>query len=293
MNFLSKIWNRAAESIAIRSARISFFTAERNRLLEMAKHNSAPGITDKQFFSTPLIVSLTTHSRRLFETWLSIESIMQGSVLPNRIILWLNEDMQSNSIPEILFRQQKRGLEIHYTKDIGPYTKIIPALTQFPDAHIVTIDDDMIYPYDTLELLVNAQKQNPNSICANRVLSIVPNKDYKVWKETIPVGGDMSQSLFFEAVCGVIYPPKCFSPEVFNDSEFLSICPTADDVWLNCMARLNHTPIVSSNYHYLSFPLIVNEEVQDSALWRINYLGKKSANDIQLGKVMDRYGISF
>lgn len=293
MNFLSKIWNRAAESIAIRSARISSFTAERNRLLQMVMHSNTLGITNNRYFSTPLIVSLTTHSRRLYETWLSIESIMQGSVLPNRIILWLNEDMRNNSIPEILFRQQKRGLEIHYTKDIGPYTKIIPALTQFPDAHIVTIDDDMIYPYDTLELLINAQKKNPNSICANRVLSIVHNKEYKEWKEKIPGGGDMSQSLFFEAVCGVIYPPKCFSSEIFNVSVFQAICPTADDVWLNCMAKLNHTPIVPSNYHYLSFPLIVNEEVQDSALWRINYSGKKSANDIQLGKVMERYAIFF
>ena len=42
-------------------------------------------------------------------------------------------------------RLRRHGLDIRTTEDIGPYKKIIPALLAFPEAIIVTADDDIFY----------------------------------------------------------------------------------------------------------------------------------------------------
>ena len=297
MNLLSRLWNHLADSVAIKTADRLFFQTERSRLLSSALTCIEPGISEHTTVTSQLIVSLTTHTNRLHEAWLPIESIMQGSVRPNRILLWLDERTKDQPLPVTLQRQQSRGLEIRYTEDLGPFTKLIPALREFPDAIIVTIDDDMLYPYDTLELLVNSYLQHPDCISANRVVGIEKSEDGHLrplasWKE-ITDKSRISPLNFFEGVCGALYPSHCFNSEVFRQTVFSSICPTADDIWFNCMALLNHTSIVSANAHYSTFPLWVNESVQDSALWRLNHSGKVAANDQQLLAVLSHYHLSY
>lgn len=283
------------------AARVNYRFLYDQRALQLQQSmltSSVPGITDQQIADAEIIVSLTTHHRRLFEVYLAIESIMQGSVKPNRIILWLSSELMDYPLPVSLQNQCRRGLEIRYTTDIGPYTKIIPALQAFSDAAIVTIDDDIIYPFDTLEMLVSAYGSHPHDICANRILDVLHDsrghlKPLYTWPELLDKHR-ISNRNFFEGVGSVLYPPHCFSSEVFNTDVFLSICPSADDVWFNCMALLNHTPVVLSNYHYSAFPLLINESVQDSALWRINNNGSNNTpNDVQLIAVTEHYGLHY
>lgn len=106
---------------------------------------------------------------------------------PNRIILWLDNDMQNVPLPIALQKQLKRGLEINYCRDIRSYKKLIPTMKKYPDASIITIDDDLIYQYDLVEKLVNMHIAHPDCIIANRIHQIVLNEDgtpksYMDWK---------------------------------------------------------------------------------------------------------------
>ena len=134
------------------------FRLKYDELTTKALSYSENGITKEQYGDSQIIVSLTTHGKRIYDVHATIESIMQGSVRPNRIILWISEDYRNTILPLTLQKQQKRGLEIEYCKDIRSYTKLIYALKKYPDASIVTIDDDIIYPHDLLEHLVNAHR---------------------------------------------------------------------------------------------------------------------------------------
>lgn len=263
----------------------------------LALNSQENGIIEDTKEDAEIIVSLTTHDRRLYEVYLAIESIMQGSRKPNRIVLWLSKDLQDEPLPQTLVNQKKRGLVVKYTEDIGPYTKLIPALTEYPDSIIVTIDDDILYPYDTLELLFSSYQKYPQCICANRIMDIKLDSQgnptsLPSWKEL--EDKDRSSKLnFFEGVGGVLYPPHSFTTEVLNQSVFTAICPTADDVWFNCMALLSKTSVVPANHHYFRFPLLINESIQDSALWRINNSNKITPNDKQLRLVMKKYNLSY
>lgn len=296
-SFFHKFLSKIRDSIAATVYNKLYYSDRVQQLTYQTLNSKEKGVAKRRAYGTEVIVSLTSHGRRLYEVFLSIESIMQGSMKPDRIILWLPKDLQNEAIPQTLMNQQSRGLEIIFTEDIGPYTKLIPAMKDCPDSIIVTIDDDILYPYDTLELLCFTYQRHPHCICANRILDIkldpqgVPTS-LPTWKE-LKDKERISKYNFFEGVGAVLYPPHCFKPEVFEVSVFKDICPTADDVWLNCMALLSKTSVVPANYHYCYFPLLINDSIQDSALWRINSSAKDTPNDLQLRAVLKKYNLSY
>lgn len=283
------------------AARVNYRFLYDQRALQLQQSmltSSVPGVTDQQIADVEIIVSLTTHHRRIFEVYLAIESIMQGSVKPNRIILWLSAELADHPLPVSLQKQCQRGLEIRYTSDIGPYTKLIPALQAFPASTIVTIDDDIIYPFDTLEMLLQMHGNFPMAICGNHLIQAQYSKDgrlasFPTWSEVTLDLPSSNRTYFFEGLGGVLYPAHCFTDEVFDTDTFLSICPKADDIWFNCMALLAHTPVVASNTHYRHLPLLYNESVQDMGLWRINNNPHNCYHDEQLRAVMSRYSLHY
>jgi hypothetical protein len=263
-------------------------------LKNCVQNSNESGISTEKYCDAEVIVSLTTFGRRLYDVYLTIESIMQQTLKPNRIILWLGEELKNTDIPLSLHRQERRGLKIKYCKDIRAYTKLIPALAEFPSAAIITIDDDCLYHFDLVENLVNAYKKNPKLIYCSRMhrIKLYNNrlKKYKRWTWNYD-GFDVSPLNFPTGIGGVLYPPHCFNEEIFNEKVFMDICKYADDVWYKAMALLNNTlsqKIYTHNKNGEDY--LLNERIQDvSSLSHINV--KKAMNDVQLKAVFDKYNL--
>lgn len=256
------------------------------------------GTASEKIASNDVVVSLTTYGRRIHDVYLAIESIMQGTVKPNKIILWLSEEeFGKKDLPITLQKQQIRGLEIKYCKDIRSYKKLVYTLKEYPEACIITIDDDLIYNFDLVENLLNCHKQNPSYICASRIHQITKNSDgsikkYLDWNGC--AGNDTPESdlNFFTTGGGTLFPPHAFPKETFNEDVFTNICPTADDVWFNAMARLKGTKICKSFTHSSKGEdFIVNENLQTDGLNTINNAPENNQNDVQIKAVFENYGI--
>lgn len=255
------------------------------------------GVSQERISDTEVIVSLTTYSKRFYEVYLTIESIMQGTVKPNRIILWLADEMKNLPIPVSLQRQMERGLEIGYTKDIRSFKKLIPTLKKYPESIIITIDDDVLYEYDLIENLVNAYNADPCHVHGARLRSFNLDKhgmpeDYRKWKEVHSVGVASPRNMCI-GVGGVLYPPHCFTEEVFNEAVFMGLCPHADDIWFWCMANMNGysaDKIFTHNQRGVDF--LTNPSVQDIALLRRN-LTNRCENNSQLQHVISHYQCQF
>lgn len=259
-----------------------------------ALSESKSGISNQKYGESEVIVSLTTHGKRIYDVHAAIESIMQGSVKPNRIVLWVSEDYRKIVLPLTLQKQMERGLEIRYCKDVRSFTKLVPALKEFPEASIITVDDDILYPHDMLEYLINAHKECPDCICANWIREYPRNLGEKFisllkWPQPTDVE-DISERFFFEGFAGVLYPPHSLDKEVFNESVFLDICKYADDVWFNAMALKAGTKVKYAWKHYSIASFIYNEGVQCTALQNVNNKGE-CLNDIQIRSVYDKYGL--
>ena len=288
----------------LRNKFVSFFNSHSDRIIasslfdhrkvEMQKyalHSKESGISDNAYFDNQqVIVSLTTFGKRLYEVYLAIESIMQQTVKPNRIVLWLAEDLIKKEIPQILKRQEKRGLEIRYCKDIKSYKKLIPSLRDFPNDYIITIDDDVIYEYDMIENLLASYKGAPGFVYANRVRRMSMENgvigNYRTWKILEQMMDDSPLNIP-TGVGGVLYPPHCFVEEVFNESVFMDICGQADDIWFKAMCLLKGTQSRLALIHHPVY--YENESVQDVALYNTN-VGSAN-NDKQLSLVFKKYNI--
>ena len=255
------------------------------------------GVENERYYGEEIIVSLTTFGKRINEVYLAIESIMQGTMKPNRIVLWLAEDeFKDKTLPLTLQRQQKRGLQIEFCEDIRSFKKIFPVMMKYPDACIVTIDDDVMYEFDLLENLVNAHRTNPEDVCACRIHRITLRHDRKpksymewqwqVWPD------DKSNLNFLTSGGGALFPPHCFEKEFFNKEAFLSLCPYADDVWINAMIWMSGRQISKAFTHSKSGCDYIEISLeQNDALSRENTNSSNCRNDIQLKAVLDKYNL--
>ena len=266
-----------------------------NYLRDKTINSTIKGVSAEKLCDN-VVVSLTTFGNRIHNVHLSIESIMQGTIKPNKIVLWLAEDEFKNKrLPKTLLLQQERGLEIEYCKDLRSYKKLIPSLSKYPDSCIITIDDDAMYEYDLVERLINAHIDNPDKICACRMHRIVLGEDNKpvgYLKWTGCIDDDQVSPLNFPTgVGGILYPPQCFNQEVFNDKVFMNICQNADDIWFYAMALLNGTKSIwvkndkPAGYYY-SLP------TRNDALYLQNTIENRSnicGNDLQFNAVIEKY----
>lgn len=268
----------------------------RKMLLEDKILNSHEcGVSDEKYCDTEIIVSLTTYGRRVDDVCFTIESLMQQTRKANRIVLWLDQRDRDKSLPRTLQLQQARGLEVRYTKDIRSYTKLIPALIAFPDAAIITVDDDLIYEFDILDRIISSYLLDPKSIhaCRTHVMKFDKNDNLMSYNDWQMQSYDMNlpKRNFITGVGGTLYPPYSLSPEVLNEEVFTAICPTADDVWFTAMALVNGTSVRKvATRSGLGEDYCLNPSVQDMGLFRIN-TGENGHNDRQISAVFNKYGI--
>lgn len=269
------------------------FFNRRSLLEEKILNSKEMGITNHQYCDSEIIVSLTTYGRRIYDVCFTIESLMQQTFKANKIILWLDEETMKKTLPESLSKQIKRGLTIMQTKDIRSYKKLIPALSIFPNANIITVDDDLIYDFDIIERLVKAHLEDPLSIHSCRIHSMTfdSNNKLKSYEDWNWCKASSSKRNFITGGGGTLYPPRSLAAEVLNEEAFTSLCPTADDVWFTAMAKLKGTPIKKvETRSVIGEDYVYNIDVQDMGLLNIN-VGKKGKNNEQIEAVFSRYNI--
>lgn len=276
------------------------FSINKEKLnIEIQKFNSL-GITKNK--RTPqLIVSLTSYPDRMYDIHYTLYSLLTQNTKPDEVILWLAEEQFPNKeedIPSTVLNLKKNGLTIKWCKDIKSYKKLIPTLQQYPNDIIVTSDDDIYYQKDWLTKLYDTYlKSSKDTIIAHRChkVNIINNKiqPYNSWKHCISKNIP-SYFNFITGAGGILYPPKIFSNEIFNEKSFMTLAPKADDVWFWAMAILNNTKIsIVQNPIYKL--IVVNPERElninnETTLYATN---KEGENDKQIKNILEHYPIIY
>lgn len=207
-------------------------------------------INTKLEYIPNLIVSFTSFGRRVNScTPYAAFSILTQKTLPEAVIVYLDETRwNDNNLPKRVKYLVKMGLKVRYCHDLKSYTKLIPALKEFPTKIIVTVDDDIWYSKYLLVNLYRSHLKDKNSIIANRVgFPTYNNNELRHWKQWV-WENEINRSHNYESdkilalgVGGVLYPPNSLDIEVFNNEVFQKLCPHADDIWFYVMAIRNKT----------------------------------------------------
>lgn len=241
------------------------------------------------------IVSLTTFPARIEKVWLTIESILRQSQKPDRILLWLydGEFNGKKSLPKNLLKLQKRGLEIRFcNENLMPHKKYFYTMLEFPDANVITIDDDMFYPTDLIEKLLKYHKKYPDSIICpiTRIIKTEEDKirKYNSWKYSKSNTEPLYKNLTMGGG-GTLFPTGSLHSDVFDLTTLKKIALKTDDLWLKVMSLRNNTKVVSIAGEYSRFFISIMHE-NTTKLMDSN-IGE-GQNDIVLQTLLKHYDIS-
>ena len=224
--------------------------------IEKFLNSSELGITNEKR-EPELIVSLTSYPDRMYDIHYCIYSLLNQNLKPNKLILWLSEEQFPNrekDLPKKLLEFIKYGLTIKYTKDLSSYKKLIPALREYLNSIIVTVDDDLFYDETFLKKLYNTHLKAKKDIICHRGKKVeIENGKfvaYNSWKELQAVE---APSFFLSCLtgAGTLYPPNSLYKDVFEEKIFMNLVPHNDDIWFWAMAVLNYKKIINLFYQKL------------------------------------------
>ncbi len=230
------------------------------------------------------VVSLTTHGPRLDSVYLTLESIARGSLLPSRIILWLQDLHAWIRRPDSLRRLEDRGIEVRLTQDYGPHTKYHPYLESMQrfDVPLVLADDDVLYPRTWLSGLATSLKANSKVVSCYRahVVRLVHGEvsPYLTWR---PCRSTAPSALHFATgVSGCIYPPALLSKIKAAGGGFMETCPRADDIWLHVNTLRAGFSVRQIGTRPLVFPFVPGTQTNGLSMSNVKLL----QNDQQISK---------
>lgn len=240
------------------------------------------------------IVSLTTFPLRIKKLWLTIESILRQKEKPDKLLLWLwiGEFPDKKKLPGNLLKQEERGLEIRFCDDnLMPHKKYFYTMQEYPEANVIIVDDDIIYPPNLLKKIKAMHSIYPDAIISPiiRQIKIIDDniQSYQTWDYIRTNKPPAFQNLALSGG-GTLFPKNSLHPDVFDINTLKEIAITADDLWLKIMSIRKETKVLSMAGEYSRFfiPIIFKE---NKKLMDINI--SKGGNDSIFYKLVEKYRI--
>lgn len=251
--------------------------------------NKKYSLSNNKRIERKIIISLTSFPLRINRLWLVIETLLRQSCKPDIIVLWLSKDQYSSykQIPYSLLLLQKRGLHIELRDgDIRSHKKYYYAFKEYHNDIIITVDDDIFYSTKMVEMLYMSYLREPEFVHCLYAHNIQYDSDdqilpYLKWTNNYRDG----LNLFFGSGGGTLFIPSLLYEDVLDYILAQKLCYTADDVWLNCMCRLNSLKINLVQDSYPILPVVNKSDVKLSSL----NCGKENLNDVQIKNISEYY----
>lgn len=262
------------------------------------KANAFSGVVDKRCGTEQIIISLTSFPARIHEIKYTLHSLFCQTLPITAVVLCLSREefpMCERDLPEDLLNLCQYGLEILWIEDnIRSYKKLIPAVQSYPDAIVISADDDLYYPSNWAEILYREHLKYPMDLIAHRAHYIEMDDNgnvlpYKNWNSTVKGEVFSKCRLFPTTGGGCLYPPYSLHEDFAKKDLFLRLSPYGDDIWFWAMVILNgrHIRVPKNNYFQITYVNPINELKGINTLSSVN-LGK-NYNDYQIANILRYY----
>jgi len=188
-------------------------------------------------YNPKLIVSLTSYKKRLKKIDKVLNSILNGTLVPDKIVLTLYYN-DIRFIPKYIndYLIKNKIFLLIVNIDLKSHKKYFYTMQKFPYDIIITIDDDIIYEKTTIESLYKSYLKYPNEISAKRVHLIKykkngESKPYKKWHKSFKLLKIPSYNLMATTGAGALFPPNILNIYYSLIYDILK-CITSDDIFL-------------------------------------------------------------
>ena len=242
-----------------------------------------------------IVVSLTTFPFRMSSLHLVIKSLLKQEMLPGKIFVCLSKEEFPGGFDDLsgeLKALAPFGVEFDFMPgNIRSYKKFFTAFQQFPDKIVITVDDDFLYPKNTISRLMRLHRMFPSSVCANRVW-VVTMKDGKFapskkWKRLVPEQDAESKIYMGIGFGGILYPPHVYDDTIFDVDAFQRLTPHNDDLWLKAVQLKNGIKVaVAKGFFVHPIGLSPTQKVS------LNHTNEgQKMNDVQWRQLDEQFGL--
>lgn len=196
-----------------------------------------------------VVFTFTTIPERIAAIDVMLKSLLDQSVLPDKIYLCIPRQSRlapfRYEIPEWMHTIPLLEI-LEVETDLGPITKVIPALVReaaYPNARIVIVDDDGLYPHALLETLIQWSQRLPDaalgcsgvSVPSGLLPSDILLKPHS-WAANLRLTPKTSQALskvdYLFGYAGIVVQPRFFTPSIHDYSGSPAGAYFEDDLWV-------------------------------------------------------------
>lgn len=241
----------------------------------------------------PIVISLTSFPQRIDQVHFTLKSLLLQHCKPDKIVLYLGRDeFEGRTLPKSITDLFQYGVEVRFRDDLKPHTKYFYAMQEFRDSLVITVDDDILYRPKLVGDLFSAHERFQDCVICTRAhyMRVLDGHllPYNDWDFETGYFNHPSYALFATGVGGVLYDPRLFIDETFNEDAIKELSLRQDDVWLKFME-------LRSGIRTLAIPATKTKYLV--GIWggekiNLNSINvHKNANDIYIRNVMSRYQI--
>ncbi|MBD9632590.1 glycosyltransferase [Pseudomonas sp. PDM19] len=203
-------------------------------------------------------VNLTTTLNRQHLCAQTVWSLLNQSITPRKIRVWASKepyliDTGFQSPPKWVDELNRINniIEFRWTKNIGPYRKLIPALREAnEDEIIVYADDDTLYQEQWLKLLITKFiEYGGEYVTASRVRKKRKNifglyTSYMLWP-IVSKEAKISDNFIITGIGGAAIKRSHIKESYINNNDFLRVCPKADDFWISHILQKSNSSVIT------------------------------------------------
>lgn len=176
-----------------------------------------------------IIVTLTTWSKRICNIPFVLDSIYAQTIRPDIVVLNLAYGEQiPTKVQEYI---NSHAIEINRVPDTKVYKKLIPTLRKYPDACVISIDDDWLYPKEMIADFMRMHKMYPNN----------------------PISGntEVYQGIQCHCGCASLTKASYFGDYLtMIDDDLINNCPMDDIVYSFLTTKSGHPYIRTKNLYF-------------------------------------------
>lgn len=229
---------KQAAAAALKSDITTLGQQEAQRLAKLRAARSASPVP------AAYAVSLTSFPARIATLHFVVQSLLEQTCPPQEIHIWLGADEvpARHWLPRPLLDFESRGLQVHFARrTCHQYDKFVHNSALNRELPFVIVDDDVIYPPDSMACLWEGHQAHPGAVVANRCHHMAVSADgsvlpYQMWKREVSFA-QPRLCAFPTGAGGVLYPVGFLSePAVTDARAILAYAPYADDIWLKVSA---------------------------------------------------------
>lgn len=198
---------------------------------------------------------------------------------------------------EELFVKYQKYIDVDYRIELNlcekkwkSCNKLLPTLKKYPNAVIITVDDDIIYPIDCIKKLVEKHEKFPNYIISHENFPLLVDKETKEIKYFLGFDAKLEQSQFGKYMSNCcLYPPHTFDgTDLFNYDDFMYVTLGYDDeMWFWINSVLKGVKSITLNYVFTFFTDGIENDSEKLSDYNIK---RQDIYDLQIKRLNEKYG---